>query len=147
MTNQIYIPIDTMSGVYHNGVSAQMHIVDNVFVKMHHFPKAGIVYDGHVHAFDHITLLARGKVLMKHDGGEQEFTAPQIIVTPKGIAHQFTALEENTVFCCIHAIREGDELDSVASPDISKDKAWELLTTYSVTVKPDPSDTSIRTII
>ena len=110
-----------------------LKLVDNVFVKMHRFINAGDTHDGHAHAFDHITLLATGKVLMKHDNGEQEFTAPQLIVTPKGIRHQFTALEPGTIFCCIHAIRDGDGVDDVASPDITPEQQWDLLSTYSLT--------------
>ena len=110
-----------------------VRVVDNVFVKLHMFKNAGDTHEGHAHTFDHITLLATGKVLMKHDNGEQEFTAPHLIVTPKGIAHQFTALEPRTVFCCIHAIRDGDGVDDVAAPDITPDQQWELLTKYSLT--------------
>ena len=108
-------------------------IVDNVFVKLHRFVHAGDTHQGHSHVFDHITLLSNGKVLMKHDAGEQEFTAPHLIVTPKGITHQFTALEPNTVFCCIHAIRDGDGVDDVASPDLTKEQRVELMTTYPLT--------------
>lgn len=107
-----------------------IQIVDNVFVKMHYFANSGDTHEGHAHSFDHITLLARGKVLMKHDNGEQEFTAPHLIVTPKGIVHQFTALEPNTIFCCIHAIRNGDEVDDIADPDITPAEQWDLLTKY-----------------
>jgi quercetin dioxygenase-like cupin family protein len=110
-------------------------IVDNVFVKLHCFPNAGDTHNGHAHVFDHITLLAAGRVLMKHDSGEQEFTAPHLIVTPKGISHQFTALEPNTVFCCIHAIRAGSDVDSVASSGITQAEAFELLIKYSLTQK------------
>lgn len=102
-------------------------IVDNVFVKLHHFLHIGDTHEGHVHAFDHITLLANGSVNMMHDNGEAEYKAPHLIVTPKGIKHQFTALEPNTVFCCIHAIREQDDLDAIASPNITIEQAWELL--------------------
>lgn len=109
-----------------------LKLVDNVFVKMHHFYDAGGTHQGHAHKFDHITLLASGKVLMKHDNGEQEFTAPHLIVTPKGVTHQFTALEPNTVFCCIHAIRDGDGVDDVASPDITPEQQWDLLTKYDL---------------
>jgi quercetin dioxygenase-like cupin family protein len=109
-------------------------LVDNVFVKLHQFVKEGQAYQGHSHTFDHITLLATGKMLMKHDNGEQEFTAPHLIVTPKGITHKFTALEPNTVFCCIHAIRDGDEVDSVASPNLTPEQQWELLSKYPLTV-------------
>jgi hypothetical protein len=108
-------------------------IIDNVFVKLHKFVHVGDTHQGHAHVFDHITLLATGKVLMKHDNGEQEFTAPHLIVTPKGITHQFTALEPNTVFCCIHAIRDGSEVDDVASQDITPKQVFELMTKYPLT--------------
>ena len=100
---------------------------------MHQFLNIGDTHYGHSHVFDHITLLAVGAVTMKHDNGEQEFTAPHLIVTPKGITHQFTALKPGTVFCCIHAIRDGDGVDDIASPDITPEKAFELMTTYSLT--------------
>jgi quercetin dioxygenase-like cupin family protein len=112
-----------------------LKIVDNVFVKLHFFPKVGDTHHGHAHTFDHITLLASGKVLMKHDNGEQEFTAPHLIVTPKGIVHQFVALEPHTVFCCIHAIREGDGVDDIAPNDISEEQMGELLTKYKLVVE------------
>lgn len=108
-------------------------LVDNVFVKLHHFDNAGDTHQGHSHTFNHITLLASGRLLMQHDNGEQEFTAPHLIVTPKGITHKFTALEAGTVFCCIHAIRDGDGVDDVAAPDMSPEKQWELLSTYKLT--------------
>lgn len=108
-------------------------IVDNVFVKLHFFPRTGDTHFGHAHSFDHITLLASGSVKMVHDNGEAEFKAPHLIVTPKGIKHQFTALEPNTVFCCIHAIREKNELDAIASPNITEEQAWELLSKVPLT--------------
>ena len=107
--------------------TTDLKIVDNVFVKLHHFLNIGDTHEGHAHAFDHITLLAAGSVNMVHDNGEAKFKAPHLIVTPKGIKHQFTALEPNTVFACIHAIREKDELDAIASPNITIQQAWELL--------------------
>ena len=110
-----------------------LKIVDNVFVKLHHFLRVGDTHQGHAHTFDHITLLSSGAVKMVHDKGEQDFTAPHLIVTPKGVKHQFIALEPNTVFCCVHAIRDGDGVDDVASPDITREKAFELMTTYSLT--------------
>lgn len=108
-------------------------IVDNVFVKMHLFNNVGDTHDGHVHSFDHITLLSSGSVKMIHDKGEAEYKAPHLIVTPKGIKHQFIALEPNTVFCCIHAIREKDELDAIADPHITEEQAWEMLSNAPLT--------------
>jgi hypothetical protein len=105
-------------------------ICDNVWVKMHHFERAGMVFEGHAHVFDHITLLATGSVLMKHDNGQQQFKAPHLIVTPKGIKHEFVSLEPNTLFCCVHAIRDGDSLEDVAPQDISQEDAFKLIHAY-----------------
>lgn len=112
------------------GPATDLRLVDNVFVKMHHFAKVGDTITAHAHTFDHITLLAAGSVHMRHDNGEQTFKAPHLIVTPKGVSHQFTALEPGTVYCCIHAIRDGDGVDDVASPDITPTQQWDLLTKY-----------------
>lgn len=97
------------------------------------FRNVGDTHDGHAHTFDHITLLASGSVTMKHDNGEKDYLAPYLIVTPKGIKHQFIAKEPNTVFCCIHAIRDGSEVDDVASQNITPEQAFELLTQYPLT--------------
>lgn len=114
-------------------LNTDVKVVDNVFVKLHHFLNIGDTHNGHIHAFDHITLLASGSVKMIHDKGFDEFKAPHLIVTPKGIKHQFIALEPNTVFCCIHAIREKDELGAVANPNITEEQAWELLSKVPLT--------------
>lgn len=98
-----------------------------------HFLRAGDTHAGHAHTFDHITLLAQGQVLMKHDNGEQMFTAPHLIVTPKGIHHQFEALVDGCVLCCIHAIRDGDTVDDVADQTISPEQAIQLLKQFPLT--------------
>jgi hypothetical protein len=109
-----------------------LKLVDNVFVKMHQLLNVGDTHIGHAHVFDHITLLSSGSVTMKHDNGEQDFVAPHLIVTPKGITHQFIAKKPNTIFCCIHAIRDGDGVADVASPEITEEQQWNLLTKYSL---------------
>ena len=105
-----------------------LKIVDNVFVKMIKLARLGDIHPGHAHVFDHITLLATGSVLMKHDRGQQQFTAPHLIVTPKGIVHEFSALEDNTLLCCIHAIRDGNSVDDIAPQDIDIATAVKLVT-------------------
>lgn len=119
-----------------SNVVTDLNVVDNVFVKLHHFLKAGDEIEGHAHTFDHITLISSGKVLMKHDNGEQEFKAPHLVVTPKGIVHKFIALEDNSVFCCIHAIRDGDGVDDIADPGISKLEAYNLAQKYPLIIPP-----------
>jgi len=116
---------------------SDMMIVDNVFVKMMHFYYKGDETEarGHSHTFDHITLLSRGSVLMEvlEEGGSAvEHKAPKLIVTPKNISHKFTALEADTVLCCIHAIRDGDGVDDIAPQNITVEQANELALKFSM---------------
>ena len=89
-------------------MDGEIRIVDNVFVKMIPLKSKGDTTYGHAHTFDHITLLSVGRVLMKHDNGQAEYTAPCLIVTPKGIAHEFVSLADFSLLCCIHALRDED---------------------------------------
>lgn len=111
-------------------MEGDIKIVDNVFVKMIPLKNVGDKVEGHAHVFDHITLLSVGSVRMKHDNGEATYTAPCLIVTPKGITHQFTSLTDFSLLCCIHAIRDGDDVDDVVSQDITPAQAFDLMTKY-----------------
>lgn len=114
-------------------MAGEIRFVDNVFVKMIPLNGVGDKVGGHAHVFDHITLLSVGKVRMKHDNGEQIHTAPCLIVTPKGITHEFTNLVEQSILCCIHAIRNGDNLDDVAPQEITEAEAHRLFKAYPLT--------------
>lgn len=115
-------------------MTGDIRFVDNVFVKMIPLAKVGDKVQGHAHVFDHITLLSVGSVLMKHDNGEATYTAPCLIVTPKGITHEFTSLTDFSLLCCIHAIRDGDGVDDVAPQEISEAQALELFRKNPVTI-------------
>lgn len=110
-------------------------IVDNVFVKMIPLNGVGDKVAGHAHAFDHITLLSIGSVHMKHDSGEATHVAPCLIVTPKGISHEFTNLVEYSVLSCIHAIRDGDDVDDIAPQNTPEHIAQDLITKNSLIIK------------
>ena len=88
--------------------------VSNVYSRLMHFRKAGDTEQGHYHEYDHGTLLSSGKLLVEKQtvDGEftsKEFTAPTFIMIEKNAAHLLTALEDNTVATCIHALRTIDE--------------------------------------
>jgi len=114
-------------------IKTDIRIADNVFVKMMEMYYKGDIIDGHAHVFDHITLLAKGRVLMKANGEEREHVAPALIVTPKGIVHQFEALEHGTLLCCVHAVRDGDGIDDIAPQDISEEDAIAMTKEHSLT--------------
>jgi quercetin dioxygenase-like cupin family protein len=112
---------------------SQSAYADNVWVKMMYLLNQGDQIQGHAHTFDHITLLARGSVRMEHDLGSKEYKAPFLIITPKGIVHKFTALESRSLLCCIHAIRDGDEVDDIAPQNITTEEAERLMFKYPLT--------------
>jgi quercetin dioxygenase-like cupin family protein len=90
--------------------------VANLFCKQMVFAKAGDVEQGHCHAFDHTTLLGSGSVMVKVNGRSTKFKAPQMIFIKAELEHEITALEDNTVAYCIHALRSGDGVDDILDP-------------------------------
>jgi quercetin dioxygenase-like cupin family protein len=85
-----------------------MGCVANLFSRMMRFKKAGDTEIGHTHQFDHLTLLAKGKLKVTVDGVVSEFTAPHMIYIHKDKVHELEALEDETVAYCIHALRDKD---------------------------------------
>lgn len=89
--------------------------VSNVFSRMMYFLKAGDVEQGHKHTYDHATLLSSGRLkieLLDNQGNvqaEKIFIAPDFIFIGKDDIHRLTALEDNTIAVCIHAMRDLDE--------------------------------------
>jgi quercetin dioxygenase-like cupin family protein len=54
-------------------------------------------------------MLISGKVKVEVDGyAPTEFTAPTFIVIKKDIEHKFTALEDNSAWFCVFALRDVD---------------------------------------
>jgi quercetin dioxygenase-like cupin family protein len=87
---------------------------------MMRFEKAGDVESGHKHQFDHLTLLAKGKLKVTVEGVASEFTAPHMIYIHKDKMHRLEALTDETVAYCIHALRDKDNneiLDPSMIPD------------------------------
>lgn len=93
-------------------------IISNVWIKMMTFKKVGDFNPGHAHLFDHPTLLSQGSVEVEVDGKKTKFSAPAIIYIEKEKLHTITALEKNTVACCIHALRNGDSVEDIISEDM-----------------------------
>jgi hypothetical protein len=99
-----------------NGPQVQVVAVSNVYSRLMHFVNKGDVEVGHSHTYDHATLLSSGSVLYEvldgPDGNtvaSKEFKAPGYIFVEKDKYHRITALEDNTVCACIHALRTIDE--------------------------------------
>ena len=91
--------------------------VSNLWIRMMHFQKAGDHNEGHEHNYDHITLLSRGSVEVDVGGQKTVFKAPHLIFIAKGKSHYITALEDDTVASCVHALRTGEREEDILDPD------------------------------
>lgn len=89
--------------------------VSNVYCRLMEFEKEGDTELGHSHLYDHATLLSKGalKVEMLDESGnttsQKIFKAPSFIFIAKDIKHKLIAIENDTIACCIHALRDIDE--------------------------------------
>lgn len=90
--------------------------VANLFSRQMYFKNVGDVEHGHTHQFDHLTLLAAGRLQVTVEGVVSEFTAPHMIYIKKDKMHELIALEPNTVAYCIHALRIGENVDDIVDP-------------------------------
>lgn len=91
--------------------------VANLYSRMMHFKNAGDIEGGHTHQFDHLTLLAKGKLKVTVNGVSTEFTAPHMIYIRKDTVHELEALVDETVAYCIHALR-GIDSDEILDPSM-----------------------------
>lgn len=89
--------------------------VANIFSRMMHFKRAGDIEVEHAHQFDHLTLLAKGRLKVKVNGVVSEFAAPHMIYIEKNKVHELEALVDGTVAYCIHALRNKDN-DEIIDP-------------------------------
>lgn len=93
-------------------------LVSNMFVRQMHFKNSGDCEQGHEHNFDHLTLLASGKLRVEVGDSTTEYTAPCMVYIKKDVTHKLTALHENTVAYCIHGLRDKDKSDDILSPEM-----------------------------
>lgn len=92
--------------------------VANLFSRMMHFKNAGDIEHGHTHQFDHLTLLAAGKLQVTVEGQASIFTAPHMIYIKKDKQHELVALVPDTVAYCIHPLRIGEDVDDIVDPSM-----------------------------
>ena len=91
--------INTFLGTKHN-------FSDGLYAKEMHIPKDAFVMQ-HKHDYSHLSILAKGRVLVKVDDEVNEVVAPACLNIVAGKHHSIMALEDSVWFC-IHATEETD---------------------------------------
>lgn len=84
----------------------------NIWIRKLHFLTKDTVYEGHSHDHDHVSLLLSGSVLVEVEGFTPKiFKAATYIIIKAEHHHKITALEDDTLWWCLHARRdEGGEV-------------------------------------
>jgi quercetin dioxygenase-like cupin family protein len=88
----------------------------NLWLRQMYFAKAGDANEGHVHNYDHMTLLAHGSVKVHVGEDVTEFKAPHMIFIKAGKSHFIEAIEDGTIAYCVHALRDKDTAE-ILDPD------------------------------
>ncbi|CAB4121683.1 hypothetical protein UFOVP21_30 [uncultured Caudovirales phage] len=82
------------------------HFSDGLYAKQMMIPQ-GFVAGMHSHVYSHLSILAKGRVMVRTDFEEKEYSAPACIEIKSSILHSIEALEDSHWFC-IHATDETD---------------------------------------
>lgn len=98
--------------------NTKMTCVSNLWLRQMHFVSAGDRNEGHLHNYDHVTLLAKGRVEVDVEGAKTIFSAPQMIFIAKSKRHFLTALDDDTIAYCVHALRTGEREEDILDPSM-----------------------------
>lgn len=102
----------------------KVSLVANTWIKMMHFKKEGDRNCGHAHQFDHQTLLSKGHFRVYVEDRVADFVAPTIVFVEAGKEHMIEALEDDCVAFCIHAVRNGVNVEDIMNPDDIPEGKW-----------------------
>lgn len=80
------------------------YIAGGVFAKEWRAEKIGAYIEQHQHTFDHLSYLASGCVEVEVEGKKDTFIGPTGIRIAAGKSHKVTALTNDVLWLCIHAI-------------------------------------------
>ena len=91
---------------------------DGLYAKEMIMPAGYIAYS-HKHPYSHLSILAKGRVILQTEAYNKEYVAPACINIEANTYHQIESLED-CVWFCIHATAETD-IDKIDEVLIGKD--------------------------
>ena len=99
-------PAESIEQVINKDVEIEHYFAGGVYAKQMRIGK-NCKIPTHRHVYDHLSVLAQGRVRVTVSKITQEYTAPAAIEIKKDLVHTIEALED-TVWYCIHATEETD---------------------------------------
>lgn len=97
---------DQNKGKFEADLGTVHHFSDGLYAKEMYIP-AGYIAGTHAHEYSHLSILAKGRVIVATDEYNTEYTAPACIEIKAGVHHTIHALEDSAWFC-VHATDETD---------------------------------------
>lgn len=95
----------------------EKHKIDEIVNTLHHFSSGvyarqmflakGLKAYSHAHPYDHMSILAKGSVIVTVEGASRELVAPAVIEVVANKIHEIFA-KDDSVWFCIHATEETD---------------------------------------
>ena len=82
----------------------QHYIAGGVYAKEWRAGRAGNYIEQHQHTFDHLSYLASGTVEVEVEGRVTRYTGPTGLNIKAHKVHKVTALTDDVLWLCIHAI-------------------------------------------
>lgn len=86
------------------------HFSEGVYARELHIPK-GVMLTGHIHKYENLNILTKGKLKVLIGSGLQIVEAPLVVVSPPGTKRVALALED-TIWITVHGTYEKD-LDKI----------------------------------
>ena len=103
--------------------SHELGYFGNIWVRQNFLKTSGDSAPGHYHHFDHVSLLASGKVLVEVEGCEpKEFTAPTFIVIKKEHKHKL-CVNPRTIRRILEELHINEEDEVIITGDFG-DWGW-----------------------
>ena len=100
----------------------------NMFWREHYFYKKGDVHKGHTHVLDHVTIILKGSIQVKvEDKDPYSVSAPCVLEIPKEVLHEFTALEDETMYMCVFATNEYADTLTAITKDMSQEEKMKII--------------------
>lgn len=96
----------SLIGQFDIDIGTTHHFSQGLYAKEMMIPASYIV-GGHAHNYDHLSILAKGHVIVVADGERVEYKAPACINIKASVHHMIKALTDSVWFC-IHATDEKD---------------------------------------